>query len=116
MCKGNGLLYVIMLTERKIDLNLRNHSGDTALHTCVHTGAKENIRIIQKLLDYNADANILNNHGQSFYSLLGEEFEKQEEYKQSQNNKSNKSSNIYTIFNYILVPAIILLFSLFIEF
>jgi len=77
MCKGNALLYVIMLGDKGIDVNVKNNEGDSPLLLCVKNGAKENIRIIQKLLEMNADSNLKNRKGDSFYSLLSDEAEKE---------------------------------------
>ncbi len=77
MCKGNALLYVIMLGDKGININVQNNEGDSPLILCVKNGAKENIRIIQKLLEMNADSNIKNRKGDSFYSLMSEEAEKE---------------------------------------
>jgi ankyrin repeat protein len=65
-----------MLTERGSNINIRNRSGDTPLITCVKNGGKENIRIIQKLMEMKADPSIVNNEGESFYSILSNEAEK----------------------------------------
>jgi ankyrin repeat protein len=72
-CKGNALLYVIMLRERGIDVNMKNNEGDTPLILCALNGAKENIRIIQKLMEMNADPKLKNNKGETFYSILSDE-------------------------------------------
>jgi ankyrin repeat protein len=101
MCKGNALLYVIMLAERGIDVNLKNSEGDTALNLCAKNGAKDNIRIIQKLLEFKADPSISNHQGQSFYEILGQESERNTEYsdklsddeeevEETENNKNNQ--------------------------
>ena len=66
-----------MLGEKGININLQNNEGDSPLVLCVKNGAKENIRIIQKLLEMSADSNIKNRKGDSFYSLLSEEAEKE---------------------------------------
>lgn len=104
MCKGNALLYVIMLAERGIDVNLQNSEGDTALNLCAKNGAKDNIRIIQKLLEFKADPSICNYQGQSFYEILSQEsernteftdiFSEDEEGGENENNK-NKQLELY---------------------
>jgi len=76
--KGNGLLYVIMLCDRGINVNAVNKHGDTCLNLCVKNGAKENVRILQKLLfDFNADPSIFNNDNENFYSLMSKEAHKE---------------------------------------
>ena len=76
--KGNGLLYVIMLCERGIDVNAKNKNGDTCLNFCVKNGPKENTRIIQKLLfDFKVDPNISNNQNENFFSLMQKQAEKE---------------------------------------
>lgn len=83
-CKGNALLYIIMLAERGINLNMQNNQGDTALNICAKNGAKENIRLIQKLLEFKCDPNIPNNKSETFYTILSVESEKEKfEYDQS---------------------------------
>ena len=59
-----------MLSERGIDVNIQNSEGDTALNLCAKNGAKENIRIIQKLFEFKADPSIPNNQGNTFYEIL----------------------------------------------
>jgi ankyrin repeat protein len=66
-----------MLGEKGININAQNKEGDTPLILCVKNGAKENIRIIQKLLEMNAESNIKNKKGESFYGLLNDEAEKE---------------------------------------
>jgi len=63
-----------MLCDRGINVNAVNKFGDSCLNLCVKNGARENIRIIQKLLfDFKADPKILNNNGENFYSLMAKE-------------------------------------------
>jgi ankyrin repeat protein len=77
LCKGNALLYVIMFGEKGMKINIQNNEGDPPLILCAKNGAKENIRIIQKLLELKADSNIKNKKGESFYSILNEEAKKE---------------------------------------
>jgi ankyrin repeat protein len=112
--KGNALLYVIMLTEKGIDVNIRNNDGDTALILAAKNGAKENIRLIQKLLESNSDSGILNNKGQSFFSVMGEEAKKssaiqeEEEGLINQTKHTNKKSSQNVFYIYLLMPLVIL--------
>ena len=62
-----------MLVDKGININEVNGDGDTALILVAKTGVKENIRIIQKLLELKCDASIENNKNQSFYSIVHEE-------------------------------------------
>lgn len=67
-----------MLCDRGINVNSENKDGDTCLNLCVKNGAKENVRIIQKLLfDFKADPNIFNNNNENFYSLMLKEAQKE---------------------------------------
>ena len=66
-----------MLADKGININVQNNEGDTPLILCAKNGAKDNIRIIQKLLEINADSNVKNRKGDSFYSILSEEAEKE---------------------------------------
>jgi ankyrin repeat protein len=125
LCKGNGLLYVIMLVEKGMDINSKNNEGDTSLHLCAQNGAKENIRIIQKLLEFKADPNITNSKGENFYSLLGHEMEEKfsnseiisEQFQQTERNKNNHLNNNFSklqkILFYFLIPLMILIISIF---
>ena len=71
--KGNSLLFSIMLIDRKINLNLQNNDGDTALMLVAKKNPKENVRLIKKLIDSGAKyKNIINFKCQSFLSLMGE--------------------------------------------
>lgn len=60
-----------MLGERGANLNIQNNNGDTPLILCAKNGGKDNIRIIQKLLELKADPNIKNKDNETFYSVLG---------------------------------------------
>lgn len=63
-----------MLCDRGVNVNAVNKDGDTCLNLCVKNGARENVRIIQKLLfDFKADPNIFNNNNENFYSLMAKE-------------------------------------------
>jgi ankyrin repeat protein len=108
-----------MLAEKGIDINNTNLDGDTCLHLCAQNGAKENIRIIQKLLELKADPNIKNLKGESFYSLLGNEGEERisssgvsvgNTYLNSDKDKKNHNnlSKLKYIFFYFLLPLLIL--------
>ncbi len=66
-----------MLAEKGINVNIQNKEGDTALILCAKNGSKENIRIIQKLLNFKADPNIENFKNESFYSIISLEAEKE---------------------------------------
>ncbi len=66
-----------MLGERGINVNIQNNEGDTPLILCAKGGARDNIKIIQKLLEFKADSIIKNKIGQSFYTILSEEAEKE---------------------------------------
>ena len=59
-----------MLVERGVNINEVNNEGDTALILVAKSGVKENIRIVQKLLEMNCDATIENLKGESFYSMV----------------------------------------------
>ncbi len=67
-----------MLCDRGINVNQVNKDGDTCLNLCVKNGARENVRIIQKLLfDFKADPNISNNDDENFYSLMAKEAQRE---------------------------------------
>ena len=69
-----------MLAEKGMNVNIQNKDGDTALNLCAKNGAKENIRIIQKLLEFKSDPLIENNKEETFYTILSLE-SKKENYK-----------------------------------
>lgn len=62
-----------MLVERGHNINDTNLEGDTALILISKSGVKDNIRVIQKLLELKCDAGIENNKNQSFYSIVHNE-------------------------------------------
>jgi hypothetical protein len=62
-----------MLVERGVNINEVNGEGDTALIMVAKLGVKDNIRIIQKLLELKCDASIENNKNQTFYTIVHEE-------------------------------------------
>ena len=67
-----------MLCDKGLDVNRVNRDGDTCLNLCVKHGARDNIRIIQKLLfDFKADPNIYNKENDNFFSLMAKEAEKE---------------------------------------
>jgi len=137
--KGNSLLFSIMLIDRKINLDLQNNDGDTALMLVAKKNPKENVRLIKKLIDSGAKyKDIINYKCQSFLSLMGEAAikdkyneecninkyryiniekenknaeEKMEDY--INKNFKNKKNN-YNIFN-IIIPFTIFIISLIIN-
>lgn len=62
-----------MLGEKGLNINHQNNNGDTPLLVAAKLGAKQNIRIIQKLLEFNANKEITNNNKESFYYIIGKE-------------------------------------------
>lgn len=63
-----------MLCDRGINVNSVNKQGDTCLNLCVKNGARENIRIIQKLLfEFKANPNIFNKNNENFFCLMEKE-------------------------------------------
>ena len=86
--KGNALLFSIMLIDRKINLNLQNNDGDTAIMLVAKKNPKENVRLIKKLIDSGAKyKNIINYKCQSFFSLMGEAAIKDKFNEECGNNK-----------------------------
>jgi len=71
--KGNSIFYIIQLADRGIDLNMVNNDSDTALILTAKNGIKDNIRIVQKMLELKADPYIENKQGESFYSIVSQE-------------------------------------------
>ena len=136
--KGNALLFSIMLIDRKIDLNIQNDDGDTALMLVAKKNPKENVRLLKKLLDSGAKyKHIINYKCQSFLSLMGEAAikdkyneecninkykfiniekenkdaeEKMEDYLKKKYNKKKNNTNLCNAFG-ILIPSIILIIS-----
>ena len=96
--KGNALLFSIMLIDRKINLNIQNLDGDTALMLVAKNNPKENVRLLRKLLSSGAKyKNIINYNCQSFLSLMGEaaikdQFISKNNYKNLDVDKENKKS------------------------
>ena len=52
------------------DLNIKNEYGDTAL---IYAAFRNNLEIVEILLDYGADEFILDNRDKSFYDYLNDE-------------------------------------------
>jgi len=73
MCKGNAILYIILLADKGLNLNITNDDNDTALILAARNGIKDNIRIVQKMLELKADPFIENKKGESFYSIVSQE-------------------------------------------
>ena len=92
--KGNSLLFSIMLIDRKINLNIRNNDGDTALMLVAKKNPKENVRLLKKLLESGAEyKNIINYKCQSFLSLMGEAALR-DKFNEESNNKKAKFINV----------------------
>ena len=72
-CKGNGLLYAGMLIEKGVDVNCKDKQGNTALMVAAKKNPKENVRLIQMLIEKGGNVDDVNNEGDCFYSLLGKE-------------------------------------------
>jgi ankyrin repeat protein len=62
-----------MLAEKGMDLNMQNNDNDTALILAAKNGIKDNIRIVQKMLELKADPFLENKNGESFYSIVSQE-------------------------------------------
>lgn len=57
---------VDLLIKHKVNVNAKNRNGDTPLHFCVYgAGIKNNLKVIQKLLDSGADLRIKNKKGKT---------------------------------------------------
>lgn len=79
---------------------------------CAKRNPKENVRLIQLLLNSNASIDVVNSKGETFYSILGHEAINNqftsEEGNDSQNKKTNGSILKYKdrIVFFILLPLI----------
>lgn len=62
-----------MLVERGLNINETNNEGETPLILVAKSGVKDNIRLIQKLLELKCDASMENFKNQSFYSIVTNE-------------------------------------------
>lgn len=62
LVQGNHIEIIDDLINLKIDLNLQNNQGRTALHFAVHMNYKS---MVQLLIDAHADKNIENNRGEN---------------------------------------------------
>jgi ankyrin repeat protein len=56
-----------------MDLNMQNNDNDTPLILAAKNGIKDNIRIVQKMLELKADPFLENKSGDSFYSIVSQE-------------------------------------------
>ena len=62
-----------LLSEKGIDINMTNNDNDTALILAAKSGIKDNIRLVQKMIELKADPYIENKKGESFYSIVSQE-------------------------------------------
>jgi ankyrin repeat protein len=62
-----------MLVDKGMNINCKNNEGDTPLLIATKRGIKENIRLIQKLLELKCNTEIINNSNECFYSLVHKE-------------------------------------------
>ena len=120
LTKGNALLFTIMLSDKKVDLNVRNNEGNTPIMLVALNNPSQNVRLLQKLLSLNCIIDgIVNNKGQSFYSILGEDAIKNhfggkdidinEENKKVINKiKSNNGFDIMSILIFFIIPILII--------
>ena len=120
LTKGNALLFTIMLSDKKVDLNIRNNEGNTPIMLVALNNPSQNVRLLQKLLSLNCIIEgIVNNKGQSFYSILGEDAIKNhfggkdidinEENKKVINKiKSNNGFDFMNILIFFILPILII--------
>jgi ankyrin repeat protein len=62
-----------MLIEKGVDVNCKDKQGNTALMVAAKKNPKENVRLIQMLIEKGGNVDDVNNEGDCFYSLLGKE-------------------------------------------
>ena len=120
LTKGNALLFTIMLSDRKINLNTINNEGNTPIMLVALNNPNENVRLLQKLLSLNCIVDgIVNNKGQSFYSILGEDAIKnhfggndidvnEENNKVINRIKNNSRFDFMNIFIFFIIPILII--------
>ena len=66
-CKGNALLYAGMLLDKGVDVNWKDKQGNTALMVAAKKNPKENVRLIQMLIEIGGSVEDVNNEGDCFY-------------------------------------------------
>ena len=120
LTKGNALLFTIMLSDRKINLNTINNEGNTPIMLVALNNPNENVRLLQKLLSLNCIVDgIVNNKWQSFYSILGEDAIKnhfggndidvnEENNKVINRIKNNSRFDFMNIFIFFIIPILII--------
>ena len=126
LTKGNALLFTIMLSDKNINLNIQNNDGNTPIMLVALNNPNENVRLLQKLLSLNPIIEgIVNNKGQSFYSILGEDAiknhfggkgikideENKKVIKKIENNNNNISFDFQNGFLFFVLPIFILIIS-----
>ena len=126
LTKGNALLFTIMLSDKKVELNIRNNEGNTPIMLVALNNPSQNVRLLQKLLSLNCIIDgIVNNKGQSFYSILGEDAiknhfggkginideENKKVIKKIENNNNNISFDFQNGFLFFVLPIFILIIS-----
>ena len=109
-----------MLSDKKVDLNVRNNEGNTPIMLVALNNPNENVRLLQKLLSLNCIVDgIVNNKGQSFYSILGEDAIKnhfggndidvnEENNKVINRIKNNSRFDFMNIFIFFIIPILII--------
>lgn len=100
------MFYAALLIEKGINVNIKNKEGNTALMLCASNNPKENVRIIQLLLNSKADADLINNEGDTFYSIMGKEA-KNNHYKSEANIQEDNIKTYKTeVFFFLIMPLI----------
>jgi ankyrin repeat protein len=114
------------LIEKGINLNIQNNDGNTPIMLVALNNPDENVRLLQKLLSLNPIIEgIVNNKGQSFYSILGEDAiknhfggkginideENKKVIKKIENNNNNISFDFQNGFLFFVLPIFILIIS-----
>lgn len=67
------MLYIMMLSDKGLSVDTCNANGDTILLLAGKLSIKDNLRLIQKLLELKADPTRRNSKGECFNSVLSEE-------------------------------------------
>ena len=105
-----------MLIDKGLNINLINNNGDTPIILLAKNGTKDNIRIIQKLIEYKPNLDIENNNKESFYSIINDEAIRENfKFESELLNNKNKSIDLFKFteiaFLYFVVPFIFLFFA-----
>ena len=116
-CKGNALLYILMLTEKGVNINVLDKEKSNILLHATRSGIKNNLRLINKIIEIGGDKNMKNINGENFYTEVKKQCLNDEGFlsemsisNKNTKHKSKKIPNLEIIFLSLLVILLAKLF------